>query len=971
MSHVDHVNREPFKTVVYSFVVADLFHYGHLQLLMTAKSLGDFHVCGVLTDDAAAAYRPHPITNLEERIQVISSIKYVDRVMIQTSKDPTENLRRLHEEFPPARLILVHGDDWKCVPGREYVESIGGEVVQPAYYRRLSDSVIRQGMSVQAERHALHYEFFTEHFRIGDLVVFDDRHRPMSMSTKANTLWSLRPHLKKSRIEKLFMFRVSDWRFGPGQVMQAIRDHFGRERLVVRSSALNEDAYQSSQAGRYRSVSNVRADRDGELKEAVESVIRSYQENGNLETFNQILVQTQLTDVKTSGVVVTRRPDTGAPYYRINYEEGTGRTDGVTGGRESNLIEIWHACPLKRCPPRWQKLLGAVREIEHIIPRTPLDIEFALDTQGEVVIFQVRPLVCHAASQASAEALAPQIQQMRRKFSRLVAPRAHLAGSTSCFSDMAFWNPAEIIGGRPQALARSLYRYLVMDRIWHEALTPLGYTDVDPAPLMVEFGGKPYVDVRAVCNALLPADLPRPLREKLVAHYLQKLRDHPELHDKVEFEIIDNCFDFTLPGRIEELRAAGLSSQECDTYVDALRRLTIQVLLKAPALHKQAFDQCHRMREKRELLMRGVSKDASVAETVRCAMILLSDCRIHGTLPFAQMARLAFIGRRLLRSLMDGGYVDRNLHDGFLDHIRTVATRMEEDYQWLGKGELSQGDFLLRYGHLRPGTYDICSARYDGQPEWVMGPRPHAVAPMVELEAFSLPEDVRESIDKALGQHAIPSTAVLLFDFIRSAIEAREDLKFEFTKNVSDALELIARAGERAGLTREEMGHLELPAVRRATRREHPSDVRGHWQAIIHENQEDYVACRHLALPAVIFDEGDFEVVRHFRARPNFITQEVVQGDVVNLNSEGEWPRLDLKGKIVLLENADPGFDWIFTKGIGGLITKYGGVASHMAIRCAEFGLPAAIGCGDLIYETIVGADEILLNCKAEQIQVM
>ena len=29
----------------------------------------------------------------------------------------------------------------------------------------------------------------------------------------------------------------------------------------------------------------------------------------------------------------------------------------------------------------------------------------------------------------------------------------------------------------------------------------------------------------------------------------------------------------------------------------------------------------------------------------------------------------------------------------------------------------------------------------------------------------------------------------------------------------------------------------------------------------------------------------------------------------------------------------------------------YGGANSHMAIRCAEFNIPAAIGCGTLIYD--------------------
>ena len=68
--------------------------------------------------------------------------------------------------------------------------------------------------------------------------------------------------------------------------------------------------------------------------------------------------------------------------------------------------------------------------------------------------------------------------------------------------------------------------------------------------------------------------------------------------------------------------------------------------------------------------------------------------------------------------------------------------------------------------------------------------------------------------------------------------------------------------------------------------------------------------------------------------------------------------------KIVLLEKADPGFDWIFSKNISGLITKFGGAASHMAIRCAEFGIPAAIGCGDILYNRLKTAKVVDLDCN-------
>ena len=71
-----------------------------------------------------------------------------------------------------------------------------------------------------------------------------------------------------------------------------------------------------------------------------------------------------------------------------------------------------------------------------------------------------------------------------------------------------------------------------------------------------------------------------------------------------------------------------------------------------------------------------------------------------------------------------------------------------------------------------------------------------------------------------------------------------------------------------------------------------------------------------------------------------------------------------------MIENGDPGYDWVFTKNPIGLITKYGGVASHMSIRCAEFGIPAAIGCGT-IFDKLNDKDYITLNCKSKKIDLI
>ena len=125
-----------------------------------------------------------------------------------------------------------------------------------------------------------------------------------------------------------------------------------------------------------------------------------------------------------------------------------------------------------------------------------------------------------------------------------------------------------------------------------------------------------------------------------------------------------------------------------------------------------------------------------------------------------------------------------------------------------------------------------------------------------------------------------------------------------------------------------------------------------------------------IVLPPIIFSEKDFNLIQYYQSNPNFITNKRVVSKIELLNnSKKKMP--DLEGKIVLIENADPGYDWIFTQNSTGLITKYGGVASHMAIRCAEINLPAAIGCGDGMFEKLKKSSKIMLDCKNKQILIL
>ena len=132
------------------------------------------------------------------------------------------------------------------------------------------------------------------------------------------------------------------------------------------------------------------------------------------------------------------------------------------------------------------------------------------------------------------------------------------------------------------------------------------------------------------------------------------------------------------------------------------------------------------------------------------------------------------------------------------------------------------------------------------------------------------------------------------------------------------------------------------------------------------KESKNYLINNLIRFPQLLINEQGVFVVPFQVSRPNFITSEKVTAKIEILSSDSDTKNLD--NKIVVIEGADPGFDWIFSFKILGLITKYGGANSHMAIRCAEFGIPAAIGCGEQRFELILNCKQVHLDCSSELI---
>ena len=946
---------EPMK-IAYSHMIGDLFNYGHLKSLEKARKAADMHICGVITDEVARKWTSPLVCSYDERKAVIERIDYVDEVWRQDSLDPTENLKKIHRNYPHATILLMQSHHlWQGTLGSDFIEQVGGKIIKTDFYHSLSRDYMLK----------VFYNFFVERKqgtdRFDGLCIADVSFFRESFTTKANTLQKLRTMLKNADIERLFVFTVRQWLRNKRRIVAEIGQRFDTGLIVVRSSSLAEDALDNSQAGHFHSELNVPARDHRAVTGAIERVVASYRAGSSFSNDDQILVQEQTGEVAISGVVFTRNLESNTPYYLINYDASTARTDTVTSGLASGKLEIFRGTTIGRLERHWKRLLAAVQEVESFFQGISLDIEFAIRKDNRVVIFQVRPLAANSKFYTlTDDRLLERIERCQRTYRSL----ADGAPYPVILSDMAFWNPAELIGDRPDYLAYSLFNHLIMKRNWNEALRPLGYAPVNEG-LMVRIASKPYVHVERAFRSLLPAAISEPLVTSLTHYYLKRLERHPELHDKVEFEIVHNCFTFDLDQQLKELGRAGFSMDDIDTLARALRRLTIDLI--------NSFDQMVAQDDRDivelERSYQKISEQSSAAATWRQRLLLVFElieaCRQRGIPAFVRAARAAFISNSLLRSLCRTGHLTSGEVARLMNGVETVATEVDHDMDLLVSGALDQQTFLAKYGHLRPGTYDITKLPYNSNPAYLTVSsavsRHTRNRPPKDTAAFQ--RHVEQVLEAACRQNNIPCSGSTLLSFIRRSTQLREYYKFVYTRNISQALEVIAQVGEGFGFERHELARLDYHAVTAGIESYSQDELVDTWRSLISGRREDEQLTNLVSLPSLVCSAEDFVVVRHRTAAPNFVSEQAVEAEVVPLERDSAMDGT-ITGKIIAIEKADPGYDWIFTKGIAGLVTKYGGAASHMAIRAAEFGIPAAIGCGEIIFSRVVSARRLMMDCK-------
>lgn len=126
----------------YTTGVYDLFHVGHLNLLINAKSLCDKLIVGVTVDELVSYKNTKSIIPFEDRIKIVQNIKCVDAAIPQYDMNKVEMCKKIKADY------LFVGDDWyntdKWNEYEKELKEIGVEVIYFPYTKKTSSTAIKK-----------------------------------------------------------------------------------------------------------------------------------------------------------------------------------------------------------------------------------------------------------------------------------------------------------------------------------------------------------------------------------------------------------------------------------------------------------------------------------------------------------------------------------------------------------------------------------------------------------------------------------------------------------------------------------------------------------------------------------------------------------------------------------------------------------------------------------------------------------
>ena len=169
--------------------------------------------------------------------------------------------------------------------------------------------------------------------------------------------------------------------------------------------------------------------------------------------------------------------------------------------------------------------------------------------------------------------------------------------------------------------------------------------------------------------------------------------------------------------------------------------------------------------------------------------------------------------------------------------------------------------------------------------------------------------------------------------------------KIYFTKSIDQIFNNLELLGKEVDIPLTDLNYISINTILRYNSNLDQNRIKNLLKKEILENKTSMKVLNQIKLPDLITTTNDVNFFYLDKVRGNFVTNKSIYGKIKfygNIKSLKE-----IRDTIVLIDSADPGFDFIFSYNIRGFISKYGGANSHMAIRYMELGIPAIIGIGE------------------------
>ncbi len=769
----------------------------------------------------------------------------------------------------------------------------------------------------------------------------------MKQLSKAETLLYLKKKIKSKNILILdqISFTKTEYYKNSQKILLSIKKKFKKKKIIIRSSALDEDN-NVTLAGKYKSYLNL-SSQDKNLDKYIQNIIKDFS-----NPKDQIFIQKFINNVNFAGVLFTKEPKNGSPYYVINYDYSK-KTNLITSGENNptmNILNIYNK--YLKINNKFFQLISATRKIEKLFPNNSLDIEFAKKNKS-LYIFQCRKLNIKKNLSNNYD---NELLGIKKKIKKIFSKNPTLYGDTSVLSNMADWNPAEMIGSISTKFSSSLYKTLITDSIWSQQRKNYGYKNVWPNPLLINIANHNYIDIRADLNSFLPAKLNSSISKKVISASLEKLKKKKYLHDKIEFEIIPTCFN----SKLNHIYKKILTKKEIKIYKTHLSELTSNIINPNLNILKKEIELVRNIESKqKEISLSKLSK-------IQKVFYLVKICQKFGTLPFAGIARCAFIAKAIFNNLVEDNVLDRIKVDHFFKSIKTITNKMNLDLIKLKHNKFSKKKFLKKYGHLRPSSYSITNLSYREDFKKYFNLK-MITKNKTDNKKFNFSLKEKNQANKWLKKNKLNFNFEQLIFFTKTSVYWRENAKFEFTKIIDKIFLIIIPFMKKIGIKRDDIMHLDVNILLNAFSTLNLQELTSLIKKDIDINKKEYLISKKILLPDIITDPNDAFFHHIQKTIANYIGNKAFTGQIIRLD-DLKVNSTNLKNKIILIKNADPGYDFLFNYQIKGLITMYGGPNSHMAIRCNELEIPAIIGVGKNEYykiakSNIVQIDTYLKKC--------